>query len=301
MVCCICQRELPNKWAVARREVVDGCERCYCHLHANEDFNGKPADKTPDKKGEKMDEPKRAVSAAQEREIVEKASGERVKSAWSACAALAGKLGGGIKAMWAKIHPDRSPAAMLATLNENQAGNGRRLGELKPELDRTYREIVAKKKEYQTAAPVRQRLLKIELETLMVRYRGLEREFSILCENERSIEMVKGRFLEVLAYGLRGNLDTDMVERLTDDIEGKTDEAEDVQDALADLDRAGRRTDRAPSDFDAELAGFDGDAGLFDDEATKQTTDKEKKNENNETDLADSSVDHVAELAGSVA
>ena len=141
MVCCICQRELPNKWAVARREIVDGEERCYCHMHASESFKRKPADNPPDTKGDKMDEPKRAVTAAQEQEIVDKASGERVKSAWSACATLAGKLGGGVKALWAKIHPDRSPSAMLATLNESQAGNRKRLGELKPEIDGVYREI----------------------------------------------------------------------------------------------------------------------------------------------------------------
>ena len=276
---------LPNKWAVARRETVGGEERCYCLLHANGDFRSKPAPQAPDAKGDKMDEPKRAVSAAQEKEIVENASRERVKSAWSACASLAGKLGGGVKALWEKIHPDRSPSAMLAALNESQSGNRARLDALKPELDGVYREIVAKKKDYQSAAPVRQRLLKIELQTLMARYKGLEREFTILCENERSIETVRGRFLEVLAYGLRGKLDAGLVERLTDDIEDKADEAEDVQDALADLERAGRRTDRAPDDFDAELAGFDGELGLT--EAETAINPQEKENENETTENAD--------------
>ena len=270
--CCVCGVVLPNKWAVAKREKVEGVERCYCHLHANGGFNGKS-----DVKGEKMDETKRAASSAQEEEIAKAASGDRVKKAWSECTSLAGKLGGGIKALWAKIHPDRSPTAMLATLNESLEGNRARLGEMKPELDRIYREIVEKKKAYQTAAPVRQRLLKVELQTLMARYKGLEREFSILCENERSIETVKGRFLEVLAYGLRGKLNADMVERLTDSIDDKADDAEDVQDALGDLARAGKRTDRTASDFDAELAGFDGELGLTDVE-----TDSNKKEKNNE-------------------
>ena len=214
--CCVCGVELPNKWSVAKREAVDGEERCYCHLHAEGNFNRKPV-----AKGDKMDEPKIAASAAQEEEIAKAASGDRVKKAWSECATLAGKLGGGIKALWSKIHPDRSPTAMLATLNESLSGNRRRLDEMKPEIDRIYGEIVTKKKEYQSAAPVRQKLLKIELQTLMARYKGLEREFSILCENERSIETVKGRFLEVLAYGLRGKLDTDMVDRLADSIDDK--------------------------------------------------------------------------------
>ena len=275
--CCVCGVALPNKWAVAKRERVDGAERCYCHLHANGNFNGKS-----DVKGEKMDETKRAATSAQEEEIAKTASGDRVKKAWSECASLAGKLGGGIKSLWAKIHPDRSPTAMLATLNESLGGNRARLGEMKPELDRIYREIVEKKKVYQTAAPVRQRLLKVELQTLMARYKGLEREFAILCENERSIETVKGRFLEVLAYGLRGKLDADMVERLTDNIEDKVDDAEDVQDALGDLERAGKRTDRTAGDFDAELAGFDDELGISDTAdgiGEGEFNDKEKNNE----------------------
>ena len=229
-----------------------------------------------------MNEPKVAASAAQEEEIAKAASGDRVKKAWSECAALAGKLGGGIKALWAKIHPDRSPTAMLATLNENMAGNRKRLDEMKPELDGIYREIVAKKKEYQSAAPVRQRLLKIELQTLMARYKGLEREFSILCENERSIESVKGRFLEVLAYGLRGKLDADMVDQLADTVDDKAEEAEDIQDSLGDLERAGKRTDRSSGDFDAELAGFDGELGIsgaVDGIGEDGTTETEKNNE----------------------
>lgn len=280
--CCICGIELPNKWAVAKRETADGAERCYCHLHANGDFNGRP-----DSKGEKMDEPKRAEASAnsKEEEIAKAASGERAKKAWSECASLAGKLGGGVKALWAKIHPDRSPAAMLATLNENMAGNRKRLDEMKPELDGIYREIVAKKKEYQSAAPVRQRLLKIELQTLMARYKGLEREFSILCENERSIETVKGRFLEVLAYGLRGKLDADMVDQLADTVDDKAEEAEDIQDSLGDLERAGKRTDRSSGDFDAELAGFDGELGIsgaVDGIGEDGTTETEKNNESND-------------------
>ena len=274
--CCICGIELPNKWAVAKRETADGAERCYCHLHASGDFNGRKATK-----GEKMEE----------EEIAKAASGERVKKAWSECASLAGKLGGGVKALWAKIHPDRSPAAMLATLNESLEGNKKRLGEAKPELDRIYREIVAKKKEYQSAAPVRQRLLKIELQTLMARYKGLEREFTILCENERSIETVKGRFLEVLAYGLRGKLDADMVDRLADSVDDKSEEAEDIQDAIGDLERAGRRTDRTSDDFDAELAGFDGELGISgasDGIGEEGFTNKETTNETENTGLRDS-------------
>ena len=270
LVCAICGRELPNRWAVGRRETVDGIERCYCQLHANEDFG-----KKPQAKGEQMEE-------KQEQEIAKSASRELAQKAWTECSALAGKLGGGVKTLWAKIHPDHSPEAMLTSLNGDLSGNRKRLGEMKPELDQVYREIVAKKKEYQSAAPVRQRLLKIELQTLMARYKGLEREFTILSENERSIETVKGRFLEVLAHGLRGKLNTDMVDRLSDTVDDKAEEAEDLQDALGDLERAGKRRERGADDFDAELAGFDGELGLGTaEDVAVDSNERETTNENN--------------------
>lgn len=217
-----------------------------------------------------------------EEKLTGSASGELVKKAWSECSSLATKLGGGVKSLWSKIHPDRSPKAMLAALDEDLAGNRSRLEAIKPELEKTYRDIVAKKKDYQTAAPARQRILKIELQSLMARYKALEREFGILCENERSIEMVRGRFLEVLAHGLRGKLDVNVVDRLTDDIEDKVDEAEDVQDALGDLERAGKRTERDMGDFDSELSAFDGELGLVDDVKAEEET----KNEKNQNDVA---------------
>lgn len=225
-----------------------------------------------------MTDNKDTVSSDGERRLAQSASGELAKKAWGECSSLAARLGGGVKALWAKIHPDRSPEAMLVALDASLAGNKRRLDEMKPVLDQVYREIVAKKKDYQGAAPARQRLLKVELQTLMARYKSLEREFAILNENERSIEMVRGRFLEVLAHGMRGNLDADLVDRLADDIEEKTDEAEDVQDALGDLERAGRRKDRSSDDFDAELAGFDGELGMSEDKDNLTPT-KEEKNE----------------------
>lgn len=268
--CCICGRELPNRWAIGKREVVDGVERCYCAFHAGEGVKPKTV-----KKEKPMQEDTRSAAEAKEQQIVKSASVDYAKKAWAECSALALKLGGGAKTLWSKIHPDRSPTAMLAAMNESQAGNAKRRNEVKPELDRVYKEIVAKKKEYAGASPVRQRLLKTELQTLMTQYKGLEREFNILCENERSIEAVKGRFLEVLAHGLRGQLNAEMVENLADDIDDKAEEAEDLQDALGDLERAGKRKDRSDDNFDAELAGFDGeDSGLF----GADESDKKEKN-----------------------
>ena len=239
-----------------------------------------------------MEETKIPADSAKEQEIVKSASSEMARKAWSECSALAGKLGGGVKALWAKIHPDRSPEAMLSALNENLDGNKKRLEELKPELERVYREIVAKKKDYQGAPPARQRLLKIELQSLMSQYKSHEREFAILSENERSIVAVKGRFLEVLAYGLRGKLDVGMVDKLSDDLDDKAEEAEDIQDALGDLERAGKRKDRTSDDFDAELAGFDGELGISD---LNNENNKENNNEQVQENSAAADRDPLAD------
>lgn len=313
MNCCVCGIILPNKWAVAKREIADGVERYYCHLHSSEmigkmikskkDFSESKGIEVGEnkEKGEAMVQNKKTESSVKEREIVQNASDELVKKAWTECSSLVTKLGGGIKSLWSKINPDRSPEAMLDALNGDLIANQRRLNEMKPQLDQVYREIVSKKNEYQTAAPVRQRLLKMELQTLMARYKGLEREFTILSENERSIETVKSRFLEVLAYGKRGKLDVSMVDRLTDNIEDKVDDAEDVQDALGDLERAGRRKDRGCDDFDAELAGFDGELGMADFDNV-ESTNKEKSNETDKTDDNGNIRDgFIAELDGGIA
>jgi hypothetical protein len=99
------------------------------------------------------------------------------------------------------------------------------------------------------------------------------------------IETVRGRFLEVLAHGMRGALGVDMVDRLTDDIESNVDEAEEVQDALGDLERAGRRTERGDGDFDAELALFDGD-GAFAEDFENNSNNKENHHDQVENDGA---------------
>lgn len=198
----------------------------------------------------------REAERAEERRLVLKASAELAKKAMTETVALAGKIGAGAKMLWSKIHVDRSPEAMLASLHGSLDENAVRRENVSKEMEALYTQIAAKKKIYGNASPVRQRMLKTELQTLMTHYKSLEREFMLLAENEQNILTVKGRFMELIAHGLRGKLSEDMIDRLTDDIEDKTDEAESIQDAMGDLDKAGRRKDRDAGDFDAELAGF---------------------------------------------
>ena len=95
--CCICGRELPNRWAVAKRETVDGVERCYCALHAGDGLKPK---KTVVRKETNMQEDTLSAAEAKEQQIVKSASMEYAKKAWAECSALAMKLGGGAKTLW---------------------------------------------------------------------------------------------------------------------------------------------------------------------------------------------------------
>ena len=207
---------------------------------------------------------RKRIDASEERKLVQKADAKAARKAWDACAELAGRVGGGLKALWAKIHPDRSPRAMVEALNQTLDANRKRMDELKPVLEATYAEIVAKKALWQTATEARRRLLKPELETLLARYDGLSREFGVLNENIRSAEAVKSRYLEVLAYEMRGVLDEDRVDELSDLVGDKAEEADGIQDALADLEKAGRRRERPAMSLDEALAEFDGELGLAD-------------------------------------
>ena len=171
---------------------------------------------------------------------------------------------------------------MVESLNATLEANRARLEKLKPELERAYGEIVAKKAVWQKAPEARKRLLKAELETLLARYKGLEREFGVLNENTRTVEAVKGRYLEVLAYELRGKLGEDQVDDLSGLVDEKAEEAEAVQDALADLEKAGRRKERGDTSFEDELAGFEGGLDFGETDETKSASHEKASNDETE-------------------
>jgi uncharacterized protein (DUF3084 family) len=146
---------------------------------------------------------------------------------------------------------------MQDTLNENLEKNTARREEVSSKLEVVHNRIVALKKQYEAAPPARKRTLQMELKALMGEYKNLEAEFKILLENETVLGKVRGRFMETLAYDLRG-IKEKQIDKITDKIEDKADEADGVQEAVADLEGAGRRRDREGDgfDFDAELAAF---------------------------------------------
>ncbi len=170
---------------------------------------------------------------------------------------LVGKLGAGAAELLGRLKKDRSPEAMLATLDERLAKNTARREDVSGRVERLHREITAKKTEYQKAPKARQRILEAELRSMLSTYKAAERELNILLDNERNLSLVKGRVNEVAAYGMAG-VSESIIDDVIDDIEDKVADAEAVADAARDLEKAGRRRDRAEDSeaLWAELGDF---------------------------------------------
>ncbi len=299
-MCCICGKELPNRWAVAGRCKVKGCDMPFCKLHwrngnklcrehgwrepQNKEFRiGNDEGGGGEERGTRHEElgtrggdlqstknqapstrnyfiegKERAMNEEYDEQMdLSQVSEKQGKKAMAEALKMAKAAGAGVAGLVAKIQYARSPQAMQDTLNENLEKNTARREEVSQRLEAVHNRIVALKKQYEAAPPARKRTLQMELKALMGEYKNLEREFKILLENETVLGKVRGRFMETLAYDLRG-IKEKQIDKVTDGIEDRVDDAEGVLDAVADLESAGRRKDREEDgfDFDAELAAF---------------------------------------------
>ena len=172
-------------------------------------------------------------------------------------AAFAVSLGKGATALVDRIRGVRDPDAAIAALDEQLAANRVRREPLSSRFEKLYVEIAAKKKVYLAAPPAKKRILELELKGLISEYQGLERQLAVYFENERMINTVRGRTLELTAMGLRKLSEKD-IDKLTDEIEDAVGDQEDVSDAMRDLEKAGKRRDSGDADAFADaLAGFD--------------------------------------------
>ena len=258
--CCICGRELPNRWAVAGRCEADGCGAAFCALHWH---NGNRLCKTHGWKTtetKKMDERKDAV-VEPEAEIRERSKTEMTPQAKESVvrkvAAFAVTLGKGAASLVDRMRGVRDPDAAISALDAQLAANRERREPLAARSEKLYGEIAAKKKVYLAAPPARKKILELELKSLISEYQSLERQLAVYFENERVISTVRGRTLELTAMGLRKISEKD-IDALADKIDDAAGDAEDVTGALHDLERAGKRRDSEdPDAFADALAGFD--------------------------------------------
>jgi hypothetical protein len=172
---------------------------------------------------------------------------------------LVARMGAGAASLLKRLKKDKSPQAMLATIEESLAANRGQRTEVAARVESLFKEIAAKKKTYEAAAPARRKVLEMELRSRLAEYKAAERELGVLLENERVLSSVKGRVHEVMAYNLRG-VDEDAIDRLVDEVEDAVARGEAVLDATADLDKAGRRRERE-TDREALLTELEAFAG----------------------------------------
>lgn len=173
-------------------------------------------------------------------------------------AEMAAKVGRGAGALVERVKKARSPEAAVEALDAQLEENRARREPLSKRYEELYAAIAAKKKQYMAAPGARKKLLELELKGMLAEYKALERQLTVLLENERVAATVRGRTMELIAMGLR-KVSEGQIDRLTDHIEEATGEADDVDGALRDLEKAGARRDREEDAdaFEAELAGFD--------------------------------------------
>lgn len=208
-----------------------------------------------------------AMSTKKDRELAKNAPKPVAKTAMKNTLELLRKTGGQATGLLAKLRKDTSPETMLETFDGQIARNKERREEVSSRLETLHKDIVAKKKEREKAAPARKRVLDMELKNLLSSYKDSERELGVLLENERVVSRVRGRFLEMLAYDMRG-ISEDQVDNLVEDLDEKAGEADAVMDAVRDLDRAGRRREEDEEDnLDDLLAGFEEEPDTAADEA----------------------------------
>jgi hypothetical protein len=172
-------------------------------------------------------------------------------------AAFAVTVGKGAVALVDRLRGVRDPDEAISALDAQLKANRERREPLSARYESLYGEIAAKKRTFMAAPPARKKILELELRGLISEYQGIERQLAVYFENERMINTVRARTVELTAMGLRKLSEKD-IDKLTDKIDDAAGDADDVSDAMRDLERAGKRsvTDDADAFADA-LAGFD--------------------------------------------
>jgi len=273
--CCVCGKELPNRYSVAGRCGDSPCDRVFCATHWRRGNRRcpahgyvetvKPPEGDPPMKEQKPDREEAEGKAPEPGQAPgpvpdQKTKVARFKAAMVEGLRLARKLGAGAAELIKKLRKDRSPEAMMATLESQLAANKTRREGVATEVEKLYQEIATKKKAYATAPKAKQRVLEVELKSLLSTYKTAERQLTILLENEKNLALVKGRLNEVMAYGMAGVSET-MIDDVIDEVEDKVADAEDIDAASRDLEKAGARRDRE-SDKETlweQLGDFDTD------------------------------------------
>jgi len=275
--CCVCGKDLPNKYAIAARCSEPGCEAVFCTLHAatwnkrcpahggseTTPLHAEPAESANDRTTERPnDQTTMEEHPTADETLVKDAKAKlpasRLRGILASVGEFAAKAGRLAGDLVRRIRNEKDPEEMLRSLDASLAANKEKR---QPIFDRNTAlaaEIGAKKKVYEAAPPARRKMLELELRNLLAEYKANERQLTAFFENENALTVVRGRLLEQIALGMQ-TLKEDDIDKLTDDIEDAVADAENISDAVRDLDKAGKRRERdADADSFADaLAAFD--------------------------------------------
>lgn len=294
--CCVCGKSLPNRYAVAGRCKKSGCNKPFCTLHWNRsncycpEHGYQPAErsrkvvsaeKAPEeesdkhKKSENRKTVKDTENSPMSNHKEKNSSGKQKMTGWKAkklmhnTITMVARLGNRTGDLVKSLKKDRSPQAMIATLDEKLESNRERRRQVSKRLEELFNTIAEKKKGYTSAPKAKQRVIQAELKSQLADYKTTEREHGILLENERHLSQIRGKLNEKIAYGMAG-VTEDTFDEIASDIEEAADEAEGRVDAARDLGRAGKRRERPSDEEDlwGELEDFEMDMGSENTEET---------------------------------
>jgi len=271
--CCICGCDLPNRYAIAGRCEHKGCGNGFCSLHWNRSNHlcREHGYEEIERDSARARDDKSQQEKAREPMNDEKSNPKKNRDLMKDALSRIKKLGVGAGDLLSKLRKDKSPEAMRSRLEEAKEKNQQLRKEVSRRTEQLHNEIVAKKKEYQSASPARKRVLEAELKAKMAEYKSAEQRLKTLLENERQLSVVVGRMDEAIAYGM-SSLDLDFVEDVTDDIEEAVIDFEDRKDSIRDLEKAGwpRERESDHEDFLESLGDFDGEIRI--EEETEEAT-----------------------------
>jgi hypothetical protein len=289
--CSICGKDFPNKYSLqeAKRCEADGCDALLCAMDwgrsnrrcRNHGYQvtkpeksvgaGEGARRPPPSEDEMEREPGRpapgpvtkgekTMDNTPQEPISSASKLARAKAAMQEVIRLTKKMGAGAASLMSKLKTDKSPEAMMRTIDQSVETNQKRSAEVAGKMEALFNEVAGKKAQYEKAPPARKRILEAELKTRLAAYKATEREYHVLLENERVLSEVKGRMMEVMAYGMAG-VNEAQIDQLIDEVEEKVDAAEGRVAAARDLDKAGKRRERESDgeSFAEQLADFDTD------------------------------------------
>lgn len=266
--CCICGVALPNRYSIGGVCEEEGCDAHFCKLHWNisnhrcpehgyQEVNfPKRRHQATKKEAQKNSEPTQDQTTPMPDEKP-KLTKETSKKLMKETVGLLKKMGSGAAELIKRLRKVKNPEEMMAEMEKHLDENRTRRESVSNRLETLHHSIAKKKAEFQKTSAARQRVLKLELQSMMQEYQSVERTLKVLLENERGLSLVKSRLEEVVAYGLSGLTD-EFIDTVTDQVEDAVDMAEDNSDALSDLEKAGRRRERENSeeDFLSQLDQF---------------------------------------------